>query len=109
MGHGLGYVQKKILTVLRTIDERYIEKESREQRWVWLNVLIIMTYHPQQLEGDKRGWSWGYSVNEHRRIWESCKGLEARGMIQVRIVKAKEIGLRTKFGGCTRWMEVRVR
>jgi hypothetical protein len=109
MGSGLGKIQKRILEVLKTIEERYIEKESREKRWVWLNILIIKTYHPNQLEGDKRNWNWGYSVNEHRRIWESVKGLEKRGLVETRIVKAKELGLRMRFGGCTRWMEIRVR
>jgi len=109
MGQGLGKIQKRILSVLKTIEERYIEKESRERRWVWLNILIIMVYNPQQLEGDKRGWDWGYSKNEHRRIWESVKGLEMRGLIETRIVKAKELGLKTKLGGCQRWMEVRVK
>ena len=108
MSRGLGKIQHRILTVLKTIEERYIEKASRERRWVWLNILIIKVYHPQQLEGDKRGWDWSYSKNQHRRIWESVKGLEERGLVQTRIRRAKEIGLRTRFGGCQRWLEVRV-
>lgn len=108
MGQGLGKIQKRILTVLKTIEERYIEKESRERRWIWLNILIIKVYHPQQLEGDKKGWDWGYSKNQHRRIWESVKDLERRGLVQTRIIKVKEAGLRTKFGGIQWWMEVRV-
>ena len=107
MGQGLGKIQKRILTVLKTIEERYIEKASRERRWVWLNILIIMVYNPQQLEGDKREWSWRYEKGEHRRVWESVKDLERRGLVQTRIIKVKEAGLRTKFGGCQRWMEVR--
>lgn len=107
MGQGLGKIQKRILTVLKTIEERYIEKASRERRWIWLNILIIKVYHPQQLEGEKRGWDWGYSKNEHRRIWESVKELERRGLTETRIVEAKALGLKVRFGGCTRWMEVR--
>lgn len=68
MGQGLGKIQKKILETLEGISERYIEKDSREQRWVWLNVLVIMVYHPEQIAGEKRNWNWGYSKNEHRRI-----------------------------------------
>jgi len=109
MGSGLGHIQKRILTVLKTIEERYIEEASREKRWIWLNILIIKTYNPQRLEGDKRGWDWRYSKNQHRRIWESVRMLEKRGLVECRIRKAKEVGLRTKFGGCTRWMEVRIR
>ena len=108
MGKGIGKIQKRILTVLKTIDERYIEKESRERRWVWLNVLIIMLYHPQQLEGDKRGWDWSYGKNEHRRIWESVKGLEKRGLVQTRIEKIKGSGIEARFGGIQLWLEVRV-
>lgn len=108
MGQGLGKIQKRILTVLKTIEERYIEKASRERRWVWLNVLIIMLYHPQQLEGDKRGWDWSYGKNEHRRVWESVKGLERRGLVQPRIEKIKGSGIEARFGGIQLWLEVRV-
>ena len=108
MGKGLGKIQRRILEVLRNMDERYIEKESREKRWVWLNILIIKLYHPQQLEGDKRGWNWGYSEGEHRRIWESARMLEKRGLVQTRIIRVKEAGLKTRFGGIQLWLEVRV-
>lgn len=107
MGQGLGKIQKKILETLEGISERYIEKDSREQRWVWLNVLVIMVYHPEQIAGEKRNWNWGYSKNEHRRIWESCKGLKRRGLIEERTVKAKALGLKVGFGGTNRWLEIR--
>ena len=108
MGQGLGKIQKRILTVLKTIEERYIEKASRERRWIWLNILIIKVYHPQQLEGEKRGWNWSYGKNEHRRIWESVKGLEKRGLVQTRIEKIKGSGIEARFGGIQLWLEVRV-
>jgi hypothetical protein len=107
MGRGLGKIQRKILTTLKTIDERYIEVASREKRWVWLNILIIKMYHPHQLEGDKRGWNWNYGINEYRGVWGSLKGLKMRGLIETRIVKAKELGFKMKRGGCTRWLEIR--
>lgn len=109
MGAGLGKIQKRILEVLKTLDERYIERRSREQRWIWLNILIIMVYHPQQLEGDKSRWNWEYSKNESRRIWESTRMLEKRGLVECRIIKVKELGLGTKFGGIQKWMEVRIK
>lgn len=107
MGQGLGKIQKRILETLESIDERYIEVRSREKRWVWLNVLVIMVYHPEQLAGNKENWNWGYENKEHRRIWESCKGLKRRGLTEERIIKAKELGLKVRFGGCTHWLEVR--
>ena len=108
MGKGIGKIQHRILATLKDIDERYITKENRPLRWVWMNVLVIMVYNPHQLEGDKREWDWRYGKNEHRRVWESCKMLEKRGLVQTRIVKIKEIGVKPKFGGCTRWQEVRI-
>lgn len=107
MGAGIGTIQKRILRTLEDIDERYIEVGSREQRWIWLNILIIMVYHPEHLAGNKESWHWGYSKNEHRRIWESCKGLKRRGLIEERIIKAKALGLKVRFGGTTRWLEIR--
>jgi len=108
MGQGIGKIQRRILEVLGTIDERYITPENRPLRWVWMNILVIRVYNPQQIEGKKEGWDWSYGKNHHRRIWESVKGLEERGLVQTRIRRAKEIGLRTRFGGCQRWLEVRV-
>jgi len=108
MGQGIGKIQRRILEVLGTIDERYITPENRPLRWVWLNILIIMVYHPEQIAGKKAEWDWSYGKNEHRRIWESVKDLEIRGLVQTRIIKVEEAGLKTKFGGCQRWMEVRV-
>ena len=107
MGAGLGKIQKRILETLEGIDERYIEVKSRDKRWVWLNVLVIMVYHPEQLAGEKRNWNWGYETKEYRRIWGSVKGLERRGLAETRKRKAKELGLKVRFGGCTHWLEIR--
>lgn len=109
MGRGLGHIQKKILTVLDNIEERLIEKGSREKRWVWLKILIIKIYNPQRLEGDKRSWDWRHSKNQHRRIWESVRMLERRGLVECRIRRVKEMKVETKFGGTQTWMEVRKR
>ena len=108
MGQGIGKIQRRILEVLGTIDERYITPENRPLRWVWMNILVIRVYNPQQIEGKKEGWDWSYGKNHHRRIWESARMLEKRGLVQTRIIKVKEAGLKTKFGGCQRWLEVRV-
>ena len=72
-----------------------------------MNILVIMVYNPHQLEGKKENWNWGYEKKEHRRVWESCKGLKRRGLIEERIVNAKTIGLKVGFGKCTRWLEIR--
>ena len=110
MGQGLGKIQKRILETLETIDERYITPDNRPLRWVWMSILVISVYNPQQIEGEKkRDWDWRYGKNEARRIWESVKGLEKRGLIQTRIVKVKEAGLNPRFGGTTRWMEIRLK
>ncbi len=108
MGKMIGIIQKRILETLETIDERYIEERNREGRWVWMNILVIMVYYPQQLESDKKeNWNWNYGKNEHRRIWESCKGLKRRGLIEERVVNAKALGLKVRFGGTIRWLEIR--
>ncbi len=110
MGRGIGYIQKRILEVLETIPDRYITKENRPLRWVWLNLLVILVYHPHQLEGkEKEDWDWTEGKNKHRRIWESVKGLEKRGLIETRIVTVKDIGFNPRFGKCQRWMEVRIK
>lgn len=106
----IGHIQKRILTALKDMDDRYITDENRPLRWVWMNVLVIMVYNPQQLEGKrKEDWDWTKGKNEARRIWESVKGLEKRGLIETRIVTIKDIGFNPRFGKCQRWMEVRVK
>lgn len=107
MGRGLGKIQIKILETLETMEERHMETESRRERWIWLIILTIKVYHPQRLRGDKREWIWSYSKNEHRRVWESVKMLERRGLIQTRIITAKEAGIKPAWGGIQSWMEVR--
>lgn len=110
MSRGVGHIQRRILTILETIEDRYITRDNKPMRWVWMNILIIKVYHPQQISANKKDdWNWGCSKNEHRRVWESCRSLETRGLINIRIIEAKEIGLRPRFGGCTRWMEVRLK
>jgi hypothetical protein len=106
----IGHIQRRILTTLETCDDRYITKENRELRWLWVSILIILVYHPNQLSAEKkRDWDWGYSKNEARRIWESIRGLERRQMVETRIMTARDIGIKGKFGGCTRWKEVRLK
>ena len=108
MGREIGHIQKRILTVLETINDRYIAPENKPLRWVWMNILVILVYCPQQLSADKKAdWDWSYSKNEHRRVWESVRGLERRGLVETRIMTAKNIGIKGRFGGCTIWKEIR--
>lgn len=107
MGRGLGKIQKRVLEVLSSIEGRWISKKDFEEQWVSLHIVVIKTYHPEQLNGSKGRFDWNYSKNEHRRIWESVKTLEKRGLVKVRIGRIKGSGWETRFGGIQRWMEVR--
>jgi len=73
-----------------------------------MNLLVILVYNPQQIAGKKAEWDWSYGKNEHRRIWESVKELERRGLVQTRIEKIKGSGIEARFGGIQLWLEVRV-
>ena len=109
MGQGLGKIQKRILEVLKDIDDRYITPDNRPLHWIWISITILLVYHPEQIAHERKDdWDRRYSKNEARRIWESIKGLERRGLIQARVVKVKEAGLTPRFGGTTRWMEIRL-
>lgn len=106
----IGCIQERILEVLETIDDRYITPDNREMRWVWVSILIVLVYHPHQLSAERKAdWNWSYSKNEARRIWESIRGLEKRGLVNTRIMTAKDIGIKGRFGGCTRWKEARLK
>lgn len=106
---GLGKIQKRILEVLRDVEDRYITKENRGLRWVWTSIVILLVYHPEQIAHEKKGnWNWESSKNEKRRIWESVRGLERRGLVQLRVVKLKEAGLKTRWGGTQHWQEIRL-
>ena len=108
MGRGLGKIQKQILTVLEELTRR------NKRDYFSLSFVTIYLYHPHRLDPlhernvgriapFREDWSCG--DNERRRIWESCRGLEARKMIEIRIIKE----IRPTWGGCTRWMEVRLK
>ncbi len=108
MGNGLGRIQRKILKVLDEIERRWISAKDKEQRWVGLDILTFMTYHKEELNEKMGVRDLRFSKNEHRRIWESVRTLEKRGLVRVRIERIKGSGYATRFGGIQRWMEVRI-
>jgi len=110
MGKGLGKIQKKILEVLD-------ELKTRDQKdWFSLRVVVIFLYTPWQIDRKHERnrdiiefrKDWSYGKNEHRRIWESVRMLEKRGLVKVRIERVKGSGYATKWSGIQRWMEVRI-
>ena len=108
MGKGLGKIQRKRLKVLGEIVSRWISNKDKEQRWVGLDILTFMTYHKEELNERMEVRDLKFSKNEHRRVWESVKGLERRGLVQTRIEKIKGSGIEARFGGIQLWLEVRV-
>ncbi len=90
------------------IESRWISAKDKEQRWVGLDVLTFMVYHREELNEMMGVKDLRFSRNEHRRIWESSRMLEKRGLVKVRIERIKDSGYATRWGGIQRWMEVRV-
>ena len=107
MGKGLGKIQKKILKVLDEIESRWISNKDKEQRWVGLDILTFMIYHKEELNERMGVRDLRFSKNQHRRIWESTRMLEKRGLVKTRIERIKGSGYATRWGGLQRWMEVR--
>jgi len=106
MGSGLGSVQKRILKVLEELTK------WNDRDWFSLLVVTISLYTPWQLNPRHPRNSrliggfiedWSYGKNEKRRTWESCRALEKRGLIEIRIVR------RNTWGGVTRYMEIKKR
>ena len=90
------------------IESRWISAKDKEQRWVGLDVLTFMVYHKEELNERMGVRDLKFSKNEHRRVWESVKGLERRGLVQTRIEKIKGSGIEARKGGIQLWLEVRV-
>jgi len=105
MGKGLGKIQKRILEVLDKIDGKWCSQRDHSERWVSLNILILAVYNRSLNPRARRGRD--YSYNEHRRVWESARMLEKRGLVKLRIERIKGSGYATRWGGLQRWMEVR--
>jgi len=105
MNKRLGRTQRKILSTLERI------KREEKKEWVSVNILIIMTYHPWQIDPrhkDYKGKDWSYSPTEHTTILRAVRGLERRGLVETRIVKVgKDTEYGPRWGGVTRWKEVR--
>ena len=108
MGNGLGRIQRKILKVLDEIESRWISAKDKDQRWVGLDVVTFMVYHREELNERMGVKDLRFSKNEHRRIWESVRTLEKRGLVRVRIERIKGSGYATRWGGIQRWMEVKI-
>ncbi len=108
MGKGLGRIQRKILKVLDEIESRWVSAKDKEERWVGLDVVTFMTYHQGELNERMGVKDLRFSKNEHRRVWESVRMLEKRGLVKVRIERIKGSGYATRWGGIQRWMEVRI-
>ena len=108
MGKGLGRIQRKILKVLDEIESRWVSAKDKEERWVGLDVVTFMTYHKEKLNEKMGVRDLRFSKNEHRRIWESVRTLEKRGLVRVRIERIKGSGYATRWGGIQRWMEVKI-
>ena len=106
MGKGLGKIQKRILEILDKIDSRWCSRKDFHQHWVSLNILILAVYNKPINPRARLGKD--YNKNEHRRIWESTRMLEKRGLVKVRIEKIKGGGWQTRRGGIQLWLEVRV-
>ena len=108
MSRGIGVIQKRILSVLDNIDSRWISTKDKEERWVGLDVVTFMTYHREELNERMGVKDLRFSKNEHRRVWESVRMLEKRGLVRVRIERIKGSGYATRWGGIQRWMEVKI-
>ena len=107
----IGHVQKRILEVLNELTRR------NKRDWFSLLLIVVFLYHQGQVDpkyGDNPGRlgkfivNWDHTKNEHRRIWESCRALEKRGLIQIRIVRQKEGKEKGIWGGIQRYMEVKL-
>lgn len=107
MGRGIGKIQRRILEILKTIDNQWCSRKDFTQRWVSLNLLILAVYNRPLNPRARRGKD--YSLNQHRRIWESARMLERRGLIEVRKEKIKGSGIEARKGGLQLWLEVRMK
>jgi len=106
MSKGLGKIQRKILEVLGNIDSHWCSAKDFAQRWVSLNILILAVYHAERINPRARVGK-EFSNSEHRRIWESVRMLEKRGLVEVRMEKIKGSGIEARRGGIQLWLEVR--
>lgn len=107
MGHGVGHVQKKILEALEELTRR------NKRDWFSSVFLTIFLYTPWQVDpthernsnriGGRFVVDWNCGQNERRRVWESCRALERRGLIEIKIMR------RNVWGGSTKWMEMRLK
>jgi len=104
MGRGIGKIQLRILEVLEELTRR------NRRDWFSLLLVVVFLYHQEQVDHEYGSnpsrlgrfvVDWSHTKNEHRRIWESCKMLERRGHIEIRISKENV------WGGCTRYMEIK--
>lgn len=108
----IGKIQKRILEVLNELTRR------NKRDWFSLQFVTVFLYHQEQVDpeyGSNPGRlgkfvvNWTHTKNEHRRIWESCRALEKRGYLEIKIVTQKEGKEKGIWGGTQKWMEVKIR
>ena len=107
MGQGLGHIQRRILEVLEELTRR----SARD--WFSLQFVTVFLYRQHQVDpkhernrnrfGEFRE-DWTFSKNEHRRVWESTRALERKGLVEC-VIRKKD---KKTWGGETRWMEIRI-
>lgn len=109
MSRGLGWVQRKILVVLKDLKHR----EETNEGWVSLNVVIIMTYRPWQIDPTHpankerigmRKKDWSYRESERTSATRAVIRLEKLGMVRGKILTRGREGK----GGIRRWKEIKL-
>ena len=112
MGRGLGKIQLKILSTLEELTKR------NRRDWFSLQFVTVFLYTPWQIDPShgKNQYrlgrfieNWNYERGHHRRVWESCRALEKRGLVECRIVLRDEGKEKGTWGGGTRWMEMKIK
>jgi len=110
MSRGLGKIQRKILAVLKDLKRR----GESDEGWISLNVVIIMTYRPWQINSHHpankerigmRRRDWSYKETERLAVTTAVIKLEKLGLVKGKILTAGRSGER---GGVRRWKVVSV-
>jgi hypothetical protein len=111
MGRGIGRIQEKILSVLEELTRR------NKRDWFSLSFVTVFLYTPHQIDPEHERnrnrigefvVDWSYEKKHHRRVWESTRMLEKRGLIEVRIRRKDEGRIGGTWGGIQKWMEMKI-
>lgn len=104
----IGHIQKRILEVLNELTR--IDRQHRD--WWSLLLVTVFLYHREQADPNygsnpsrlgKFVVNWSHTKNEKRRVWESSKMLEKRGLIETRVIRIN------RWGGETKYMQLRLK